>query len=140
MLPEKNIDVLIPQKPPFTMIDELVFSDAQKTCTAFRIPEDNIFVEEGLFLEPGLVENIAQTAAARAGYLARMENQPVPLGFIGAVKNLEIYALPHVHDLLETEICISNQVFDVTIITGQVTCNSRLLARLRNEIVIPKNQ
>jgi hypothetical protein len=64
----ENSLALIPQKPPFVMIDALLFSDEKRTVSSFKIPEKNIFVKEGLFLEPGLVENIAQTAAARAGH------------------------------------------------------------------------
>ena len=57
-----------------------------------------------MFTEPGLLENIAQTAAARAGYEAKKENEPVRVGYIGAVKNFEVFDLPGLHDMIETEI------------------------------------
>ena len=63
-----NILSYIPQRPPFVMVDEIIDSGEKKTCSKFLIKEDNIFVENGFLKEPGLVENIAQTAAARAGY------------------------------------------------------------------------
>ena len=47
-----------------------------------------------IFKEPGLVENIAQTAAARAGYISHTENKPVLVGYIGAVNNLQVFSLP----------------------------------------------
>ncbi|HMJ46203.1 MAG TPA: hypothetical protein VK498_02685, partial [Ferruginibacter sp.] len=58
----------IPQRPPFVMVDKILSSGESSTRTSFIIHEKNIFVENGKFREPGLVENIAQTAAAGAGY------------------------------------------------------------------------
>ena len=100
------------------------------------IKSENIFVEDGEFKEPGLVENIAQTAAARAGYISRTENKPVLVGYIGAVKNLEIYSLPKTGDELITEITIENQIFDVTIISGKISCNETVLAQCEIKIFI----
>ena len=50
-------------------------------------------VDSGYFTEGGLMENMAQTAAARAGYLAKAENKPVSGGYIGAVKDFEVFFL-----------------------------------------------
>src|SRR5258708_192834 len=97
-----NILSLIPQRPPFVMIDRVAHSDAAITRTSFKVTADNIFVINGKFREPGLLENIAQTAAAGAGELAMRENRPVAIGYIGAVKNLEIGDLPAVGDELLT--------------------------------------
>ena len=132
----ENIIPLIPQKHPFVMIDKLFYSDEKNTCSGFKIQSDNIFVEEGVFREPGLVENIAQTAAVRAGYIAQQANVPVPIGYIGAIKNLEIFSLPKVNDELETEITIENQIFDVTIISGRIKCKNNILAQCEMKIFI----
>ena len=118
------------------MIHKLLSSDDHSTRTSFLVTEENIFVEKGLFREPGLMENIAQTAAARAGYLARMNNLPVQVGYIGAVKNLEIAGLPATGDELITEIKIKDQVFDVTIISGTVWCRDLLIAQCEMKIFI----
>jgi hypothetical protein len=64
---------LIPQRPPFVMIGSLLYNDEKVTRTTYRVSQQNIFVEHGLFREPGLLENIAQTAAARAGYIAALK-------------------------------------------------------------------
>jgi 3-hydroxymyristoyl/3-hydroxydecanoyl-(acyl carrier protein) dehydratase len=132
--PDENIQDLIPQRPPFVMIGRLLDSDEQHTRTAFRVREDNIFVENGRFTEPGLLENIAQTAAARAGALACMENRPVQVGYIGAVRNLEINDLPKTGDELITEIKIEDQVFNVTIVSGKVWCDGIIVAQCEMKI------
>jgi predicted hotdog family 3-hydroxylacyl-ACP dehydratase len=133
MFPE-DILLLIPQRPPFVMVDKLLSSDENSTQTAFRVNEENVLVVEGKFSEAGLMENIAQTAAARAGYIAMMENKPVAVGYIGAVKNLEIFDLPKINDELVTEVKIENQVFDVTVISGTVRRNDIVMAQCKMNI------
>jgi predicted hotdog family 3-hydroxylacyl-ACP dehydratase len=133
MFPE-DILLLIPQRPPFVMVDKLLSSDENSTQTAFRVNEENVLVVEGKFSEAGLMENIAQTAAARAGYIAMMENKPVAVGYIGAVKNLEIFDLPKINDELVTDVKIENQVFDVTVISGTVRRNDIVMAQCKMNI------
>lgn len=141
MITIENIEILIPQRPPFVMIDKLLEVTQTATTTGFTIQADNLFVQDGIFKEPGLVENIAQTAAARAGYVSKTENKPVPVGYIGAVNNLQIFSLPKTGDELITEITIENQIFDVTLISGKITCNQQLIAQCNMKIFIskPKN-
>lgn len=137
---KENIESLIPQRKPFVMIDELSFSDGKSTRTRLQVRADNIFVQNGLFTEPGLLENIAQTAAARAGYEANKENAPVRVGYIGAVKNFEVFDLPGVGDIIETEITIGNQVFDVSVIKGVISFNNRVIAKCEMKIFIKNHK
>ena len=136
MITTENIQSFIPQRPPFVMIDKLLSYSNTTTSTGFSIKADNIFVENGEFKEPGLVENIAQTAAARAGYVSKKENKPVLVGYIGAVNNLQIYCLPKTGDELITEITIENQIFDVTLISGKIVCNDKTIAQCNMKIFI----
>ncbi len=133
---ELDILSLIPQKPPFVMVDELLFSDDNITRTKFTVPAENVFVINGEFSEAGLMENMAQTAAAGSGNMARIENRPVSIGYIGQVKNLEIFELPKVGDELITEIKIEVQVFDAAIVSGKVLKADILIARCEMKIFI----
>ena len=135
----ENITSLIPQKPPFVMVDKLLHVNQTSTRTGFRIQGNNIFVEEGLFNESGILENIAQTAAAGAGYIHKLENKIVPIGFIGSIKNFEIIELPKINDEIITEVKITNQIFNVTIICGELFCNNKLLAKCEMKIVLIKS-
>lgn len=132
---------LIPQRPPFIMVDELIHV-AEDTCTTkFLVRTDNVLLEESHFSEGGLVENIAQTAAAHAGYMALKKEEAVKTGFIGAVTNLKISGLPAGGSILETSIKIENQIFDVTLISGQVSCEGRLVASCEMKIfLLPDNK
>jgi len=133
---KENIQSLIPQRPPFVMIDELIYSDEKSSRTSLLINADNLFVVDGELREPGLLENIAQTAAARAGFDALHENKPVKVGYIGAVKNFEVFKLPVLNDRIETEITVEDQVFGATLITGTTKCNDELIARCEMKIFI----
>ena len=135
---DNNISSLIPQKPPFVMIDQLLHSDEMVTRSCFCITEDNVFTINGQFTEAGLMENMAQTAAARAGYMAGLENKPVEVGYIGSVKNLEIFGLPQTNDNIQTEIKIEDQVFNVSMISGRVWCNDKLIAQCEMKIFMER--
>lgn len=138
MVLENNISSLIPQKPPFVMIDQLLHSDEMVTRSSFRITPDNVFTINGQFTEAGLMENMAQTAAARAGYMASLENKSVEVGYIGSVKNLEIFSLPQTNDSIQTEIKIEDQVFNISMISGRVWCNDKLIAQCEMNIFMER--
>jgi 3-hydroxymyristoyl/3-hydroxydecanoyl-(acyl carrier protein) dehydratase len=131
---------LIPQRPPIVMVDKLISAADGKTVSGFTILADNIFVENGIMQEPGMVENVAQSAALGVGYMCSIKNEKVPLGFIGAVKNLKIYGLPAVGDELKTEIQVDYEVFEATLITGKVYCADKLLAQCEMKIFLKPNE
>jgi predicted hotdog family 3-hydroxylacyl-ACP dehydratase len=126
----------IPQRPPFVMVETLDECSDLGAITTFTIQQENIFVENGYLKEPALVENIAQTAAARIGYICHQENKPVPVGFIGAVQGLKIFSLPKIGEVLRTTITIKNQIFNATIISGTITANNVEIASCEMKIFI----
>ena len=130
---------LLPHRHPMVMIDKLIVSDETSTVTCLTITAENVFSYEGLFTEPGLVENIAQTAAIRAGYSFEKEGKGTPMGYIGAVKHLQIHFLPEVNAEISTEIRVENEVFDVSLIRGKVTCGGRLAAECEMKIVLKRS-
>ncbi|ASU34596.1 3-hydroxyacyl-ACP dehydratase [Mucilaginibacter xinganensis] len=135
-LPVNDIISLIPQKQPFVMVSRLLSVDETKTRSSFTITADNVFVKNGIFQEAGLMENIAQTAALRSGYMANAANQPVAVGYIGAIKDFEVFGLPKNGDEIETEIAIENQVFNVTVLSGKVWHNDILLAQCEMKVFV----
>ena len=133
-----NILSLLPQRHPFVMVGELLYADEVIIRTGFLIREDNILVEDGTFTEAGLLENIAQTAAAGAGYAASREHRPIDIGYIGAIKNFEIFSLPKVNDELTTEVRIEQKIFDATIALGTVWSSKNLIAQCELKIFVNK--
>jgi predicted hotdog family 3-hydroxylacyl-ACP dehydratase len=116
----ENITGYIPQRAPMVMIHNLVEASDSHAITQLTIERENIFVENNTLTEPGLVENIAQTAAAQVGYQCSIKKIPVPVGYIAAVKDLKIIKLPIVNSEITTSIRIVNQVLDVTLAQGEV--------------------
>lgn len=76
----------------------------------------HIFVVDGKLTEAGVVENLAQSVAAQAGYLTVINNQQPKLGFIANIKNLEIFMLPPVGSEVTTHITVKSQVMNFTLI------------------------
>lgn len=130
MLADKNkVIELIPQKYPMVMVDGLISNDDTTTVSKFSITENNIFCSDGYFQEPGLIENIAQTAALRSGYEAMQKQEKPTVGYIGSVKRMEIYELPKIDDILRTKVTILNRLMNVLIIQGEATVDKRLMAK-----------
>jgi 3-hydroxyacyl-[acyl-carrier-protein] dehydratase len=91
---------------------------------------DNIFInEKGQFLEAGLIENMAQTAAAGTGFKAAEKQEQPPVGFIGQIKDLKIFSLPKLGDVLTTTIYQQQQVMNALLVNGVVHCNETLIAQ-----------
>ena len=113
----RNIDIheLLPQQEPFVMIGKLTAFDEKRTVTETVIKEDNIFVCDGVFPASGLIENIAQTCAARIGYVNKyLLKKGIQLGFIGAIRNFEIAGCPKVGDVITTCVTVIDDVLGMT--------------------------
>lgn len=121
------------------MIDRIVSIEGKTTVTAFTIRGDNIFCENGLFREPGLIENMAQTAAAGAGLKPGIKEGEAPLGFIGGIRNLKIFALPGEGDELTTRVTVEHEVFDATVVNGKIFLGDQIIAECELKIfLVPK--
>lgn len=137
MLIEKNeITTLLPQRPPILMVDELLSQDEVKTTTRFEVLDSNLFIRKGEMQEGGIIENIAQSAAARAGYYYQQQNVTPPLGFIGAISKVKINRYPKVGEVLNTLIEMKSEVFNITLIKGTTFINDEQIAECEMKIVI----
>ncbi len=133
---ESDILEFIPQRPPFAMIHRLHYSDSVKTISGLTVRKDNLFFQNGFLAESGMVENIAQTAAAGVGYVCKNENRKVPVGFIASIKDLEIYQLPPEGAELVTEAVITNSVMQVSIVKGKITWEGNIIAECEMRIFV----
>ena len=133
----RDIDILelLPQRPPFVMVDHLTdYSETQSSCD-LTIRKDNVFCENGEFAAAGLIEHIAQTCAARLGYYNKyILKTGVRLGFIGEVKDLDIVRLPREGETLNTTIVVMQEIFDVTLVTAEVRVGEETIATTRLKI------
>lgn len=127
----RSIDIheILPQRDPFVMIDTMVHFEMSNTTTETTIRESNIFVTDGVFTASGLIENIAQTCAARVGYVNKyILLKGVEIGFIGAVRNFVVHRLPAVGQVITTKVDILQDIFGMTLANATVTCEGELVA------------
>lgn len=138
----RSIDIheLLPQQEPFVMIGTLVQFDLKTTVTETVIREDNLFVDDACFSASGLIENIAQTCAARIGYVNKyILKKGIQLGFIGAIRNLEVIELPKVGDKIVTTVNVMEEVFGMTLASAVISCNGKTLVTTEMKIAV-KNE
>ncbi len=139
----RGIDIheLLPQQEPFVMISSLVRFDMQTTVTETIISADNLFVEDGVFTAPGIVENIAQTCAARIGYVNKyILKKGIQLGFIGAIRDLKVKDLPKVGDTITTTISVIDSVFGMTLVDAVVLNNGAEVASAQMKIAVKESE
>ncbi len=133
---ELTIEELIPQRPPFVMIDRLVSSDEVYSITELTVREDNLFVEDGRLSASGLIENIAQTCAARIGYINLNHGQTVKIGVIGSISNLNIERTPKVGEKLITTIKLLEEVFQMTLVEAVIASNNEEIVHANMKIAL----
>jgi len=132
-----NIEELLPQRKPFIAIDRMTHFDNVQTVTELKVVENSIFVENGFLTEAGIMENIAQTCAARMGYINKhLQSGKVKVGFIGSIKDLVIEELPKVGDELKTTIEVVNEIFAITLVNAKVEIADKLIASCEMKIAI----
>jgi 3-hydroxymyristoyl/3-hydroxydecanoyl-(acyl carrier protein) dehydratase len=127
-----DIQNYLPHRAPMLMVDLILDIDTNFVETIFLIKEGNIFVENDVFIEAGLIENTAQTCSSIVGKKYFFdedgtENKNVNvIGFISALKNLKIYTLPKVGDSIITKATLVSKFAgdDYTLCT--MSCKSLL--------------
>ena len=127
---------LIPQRRPFVMVDSLTYCDLSITRTQLEVRADNIFNDGGRLSTAGICENIAQTCAARLGYLSLASGQPVKLGYIGAISNMQVFRTPVTGETMVTEIKVLQEVFNITLVHAVVKCGDELMAETDLKIAL----
>lgn len=124
-----DIHELLPQQEPFVMIGCLTQIDEVRTVTETVISPQNIFVDDGQFSASGLIENVAQSCAARIGFVNKyILHNGIQIGVIGAVKNFQVVSLPKAGQTINTTVDTVSEVFGMTLAKATVTCEGEVLA------------
>lgn len=128
----------IPQRPPMVMVEKLLAAKNGITISTFTIRTDNIFLEDDHLQEPGLLENIAQTAALGVGFEYKNKNEAIPTGYIGAIQNVKIDKLPKCGEKIKTWVEVENEVFNTTLIKGEIYLKEELIVRCTMKIFLDR--
>ena len=135
MILTDDIISFLPQRAPFILVHELLDADCDFSRTSFDVQEDHLFVSNNVLTEPGLIENMAQTAAAGIGYSVCDEDRDM-VGFIGAIKSLIIDELPEVGEQIITEVAFLNKRLNAYIVEAKVYLHDRIIASCKLNLFV----
>ncbi len=116
---KKNIESFIPQRPPFVFIDTIESVEEKVARTRFTIPAECPLVADNILPLSGLMENAAQTCATRAGD---------KIGYIGAIKQMQVKRFPHVGETLTTEAVVVQEVLNISLMECTTRIGNELIA------------
>lgn len=135
----RSIDIheLLLQQEPFVMVGVLTWYDERHTSTETTIVTDNIFVDGTTFMPCGVIENIAQTCAARIGYYNKyVLKRGIQIGVVGAMQNVEVSSLPEVGETLCTTITVTAEMFGMILADAKVVCGGEVIATGKVKIAV----
>jgi predicted hotdog family 3-hydroxylacyl-ACP dehydratase len=135
-LTRETIQSVIPQRPPFVMVDNLIEATPDLCKTNFSVTTDNIFIKKNCLQEPGLIENIAQTCAAGFGYVMSNKGEKPGLGFIGGINKVIVHELPEVNSLITTKVEVLYKMENIYSVKGENFCNGKKLLECELKIVL----
>lgn len=124
---------LIPQRDPILMVDDAKVVSEGIVETFLVVRSNNWFCKDGLFLEAGMVEHMAQSAAAMVGLSG--EGEP-HIGYIGDVKDFKEFRLPAVGETITTSISIVMQMENITLIEAISKVEGTIVAKARVKVFI----
>lgn len=131
-----RIQGLIPQRAPFVMVDRLTYFDEEQSYAGLEVRADNLLVQGGAFTTAGLIEHMAQTIALHTGYDFHRNNLTPPTGYIGAIKDVVIHALPPVGATLSTTAKLVTRFMQVTLVETEVKVDGKMIASCQMKTVI----
>jgi predicted hotdog family 3-hydroxylacyl-ACP dehydratase len=138
VLDKDFVEQLLPQKFPFVMVDKMFSYTETEIVSGLKIQEDNIFFHNGILVESGLIEHMAQSVALHTGYEFFLKQEIAPTGYIGSIKNIEIKELPKIHDEIKTTVTILQRFGGITLVDIVTTLRDVKIAFGQMKTVLAK--
>lgn len=136
LVTKENIFNYIPQRDPICLVHSIYECTEEVSKTGLKIEEGHFFVSDGELTEAGVVEHMAQSVAAGAGYLSSLKNIPPKVGFIANIKDLVIHSLPKVGSEIITTVKLKAFVMNVTLVIINSECNGQPVSECEMKIFI----
>lgn len=120
LIPILNV---LPQRPPFILVDRMWhYDDTSIECRTTIRPDGALVGPDGRLSAGGMIENMAQTCAARIGYVNRyILRREVTAGVIGAIRNLTIKRRPQAGETITTRIEILHSAFGLSLVQATIS-------------------
>ena len=120
------------------MVDRFEGMEGEVSLTEMTVREDHLFLTGGVLSECGLIEHMAQSAAAREGFECQRQQRPVPVGFIASVNDFRCESLPAVGETVRTKVKVVQQVGTLSLIEAESSVNGSVIAVGKMKIVLEK--
>ncbi|MFI5150629.1 MAG: hydroxymyristoyl-ACP dehydratase [Bacteroidia bacterium] len=133
-----EITEYLPQQAPMIMVDRVFLCEGKGITTGLTVRPDNIFVHNGVLTEPGIIENMAQSANVKREYEIKKLDAAPAIGFLGCVTNLKIYFTPPVGSELVTELKAIKEVMQITLVKAMTHCRGELVAECEMKVLLRK--
>ncbi len=131
-----DIERLIPQRYPFVMVDQVEVLGDNSAATTLAVRADNYFMlPDGTLAETGLIEHIAQSCSALAGWQALGQAaQAPPVGIIGEVRHFVCHRRPCAGECVATTVTFDMTFGSVTLATGKSFVGDEPIAEISLKI------
>lgn len=124
------------QREPMLLVDRLIHFDDRFTITETSIREGGIFIENGALSAAGMMENIAQTCAARIGYINRyILKKNLKTGYIGAINSYDVLDLPRVGTTITTTAEKIEEALGILLVRAEVKVANKIYAKAEVKMV-----
>ncbi|RAR71522.1 ABC transporter permease [Flavobacterium aciduliphilum] len=144
-----SIQDYLPHRAPMLMVDLILELSHQEVKTILDIKKDNVFVENDVFAEIGLVENAAQTCSAIVGQSFFLDdNQEIKqdikvIGFISGIKKVKVYDLAKVGDVIQTNSVLvsrfDNDSYSICTMSTETYVEDKLIFEAEMNLFIQEN-
>lgn len=135
-LSEIDIHNILLQREPMLLVDRLIHFDDRFTITETSIREGGIFIENGALSAAGMMENIAQTCAARIGYINRyILKKNLKTGYIGAINSYDVLDLPRVGTTITTTAEKIEEALGILLVRAEVKVANKIYAKAEVKMV-----
>lgn len=115
-------------------VDDFYGIEDTRALCGLTVRADNLLLDGDHLSEAGLLEHMAQSAAARAGYLAVSRGEEIRLGFIGSVNSASFERLPRIGEYITTTVEVLETVMNIALITVASRVDNELIAECRMKI------
>ena len=135
-LSEIDIHNILLQREPMLLVDRLIHFDDRFTITETSIREGGIFIENGALSAAGMMENIAQTCAARIGYINKyILKKNLKIGYIGAINSYDVSDLPRVGTTITTTAEKIEEALGILLVRAEVKVANKIYAKAEVKMV-----
>ncbi len=121
-----NIHKYLPHQKPMLMVDEILEISENGVKCGFKIKNDNVLLESGLFSEAGLIENAAQASSSivAQSFFEDESGEKRVIGFVSSIRRISVYNRPPVGDTIYTCATLLSRFDSENYTTCRVECKT----------------